>query len=187
MSKLIIIVGPSGAGKSSFVEKVVTEIPHLVDVITCTTRDMRDGESQGKPYYFLTKEDFEQKIADGYFVEHARVHDNFYGTPKKQLEKNWAAGNSLIMDVDIQGAETFIKKYPKQTKTVFVLPPSIDVLRQRIVLRDGREAKDLELRLENGKKEIAQAHKFDYQLVNDDFSKAYTEFKKIIENILSQE
>ncbi|MCB0356908.1 MAG: guanylate kinase, partial [Bdellovibrionales bacterium] len=92
---------------------------------------------------------------------------------------------SPIMDVDIQGAKTFMKKYPDQVETIFIMPPSIDVLRKRLVGRDGKQAKDLDLRLENGKKEIEQAQLFHYQVVNDEFEPAFAKFKKIIEKILS--
>lgn len=186
MGKLIIVVGPSGAGKSSFVEKAVEEIPNLVDVITCTTRDLREGERQGYPYHFFSKQEFEKKIKEDFFVEYARVHDNFYGTPRDQIEKNWTEGKTPIMDVDIQGAETFLKKYPNEVQTIFIIPPSIDELRKRIVLRDAKVPKDLDLRLENGKKEITQADRFDFQVINDDFFVAFSQFKKIIENIISQ-
>lgn len=185
MGKLIIVVGPSGAGKSSFVEKAVEELPQLVDVITCTTRQMRNGERPGYPYHFFTKEDFEKKIKEDFFVEYAKVHGNYYGTPRDQIEKTWQQGNAVIMDVDIQGAKTFMEKYPNEVQTIFILPPSIDELRKRIVGRDGDHVKDLDLRLENGKKEIAQAENFQFQVINDDFEEAYGKFKKIIEKILS--
>ena len=185
MGKLIIVVGPSGAGKSSFVERAVEDLPKLVDVITCTTREMREGEREGYPYHFFSKEDFRKKISEDFFVEYAQVHGNFYGTPRDQIEKTWSEGHAVIMDVDIQGAETFMKKYPNEVQTIFVMPPSIDVLRQRLIGRDGSDAKDLELRLKNGKKEMAQADKFQYQVVNDDFDEAFANFKKIIEKIVS--
>jgi guanylate kinase len=185
MSSLIIVVGPSGAGKSSFVERAVEEMPILVDVITCTTRKMREGERQGYPYHFLQLEDFQKKINAGYFVEYAKVHDNYYGTPKNQIEQTWAEGKAVIMDVDVQGAETFLKKYPQQAKAIFILPPSIDILRKRVILRDKCEPHDLDLRMENGKKEMSRANEFDYQLVNDDFEVAFSKFKKIIEKIVS--
>lgn len=185
MNKLIIVVGPSGAGKSSFVERAVEQMPFLVDVVTCTTRKMREGESEGHPYHFIDLTDFQKKIEEGYFVEYARVHDNYYGTPKNQIEKTWSEGKVVIMDVDIQGAKTFIKKYPEEAHTIFIIPPSVDVLRKRVIARDGGEPCDLDLRMENGKKEIALAHEFQHQVVNDDFDTAFGKFKKIIENIVS--
>ena len=185
MGKLIILVGPSGAGKSSFVERAVEELPNLVDVITCTTREMREGERQGYPYHFFSKEEFEKRISEDFFVEYAQVHGNFYGTPRDQIEKTWSEGNAVIMDVDVQGANTFMEKYPKEVQTIFIMPPSVDILRQRLIGRDGNDSKDLELRLENGQKEMALAGNFHFQLVNDDFDEAFAKFKKIIEKILS--
>ncbi len=185
MNKLIVVVGPSGAGKSSFVERAVEQMPILVDVVTCTTRSMREGEREGYPYHYLSKEDFEQKVASGFFVEYAQVHGNFYGTPRDQIEKTWSENKAVIMDLDIQGANTFMEKYPDEVQTIFIMPPSIDELRKRVILRDGREPDDLDLRMENGKKEIAQAQKFHFQVVNDEFDNAFAKFKKIIENIVS--
>ena len=185
MRKLIIVVGPSGAGKSSFVDRAVEELPYLVDVITCTTRSMREGERQGNPYHFMSKEDFKSKIEKGFFVEYAKVHDNYYGTPKDQIEKTWEINKAVIMDVDVQGAKTFMDKYPIETQTIFIIPPSIDELRRRVLIRDGNKTKDLDLRMENGKKEIQMANLFHFQIVNDNFDEAFSKFKKIIENIVS--
>ncbi|MCX7977709.1 MAG: guanylate kinase [Bdellovibrionaceae bacterium] len=183
-TRMIIVAAPSGAGKSSFVERIAAEDSRLVDVITCTTRSMRKGESQGKPYYFLTVEDFQAKVACGYFVEWARVHNNFYGTPWDQIEAAWKKGKCVIMDVDVQGTATFKTKFP-DAKTVFILPPSIDELRRRIERRDGGLPQDIEVRMANAEKEIAEAHRFDYRVVNDDFEASYGQFKKIIDELLS--
>ena len=181
---MLILVGPSGAGKSSFVDKAVEEMSFIHDVITCTTRSMREGEVQGNPYHFMTEEEFKQNISQGYFVEWAKVHDKYYGTPKNSIEKAWKEGKVCIMDVDVQGAKTFMKIYPKEAYTIFIIPPSIDELRQRIGKRDGGTTEDLDLRMENAVKEIAQAQDFHCQLVNDNFDKAYMEFKKIIEDVM---
>lgn len=182
-TKMIIVVAPSGAGKSSFVEKISQEMPKLYDTITFTTREMRKHESQGKPYFFVSKEEFESKIKENFFIEWAKVHTSLYGTPYYQLNEAWENGRCIIMDVDVQGADTFKKKYPDAV-TIFILPPSIDELRRRISKRDGGVPKDIEVRMENAKKEISRANEFDYQVVNDDFSKSYAQFKKIIEDLL---
>lgn len=180
---IIIVAAPSGAGKSSFVDKITQEMSSLVDVITYTTRPMRAGESQGKPYFFTTKEDFQNKIEQGFFVEYAKVHTNMYGTPIDQILKAWQENKSIIMDIDVQGAETFRAKFPDRTKTIFILPPSIDELRRRVIKRDGGIPADLEIRMQNALKEIDRAKEFDYQLINDQFETSYSQFKKIIEEI----
>ncbi|MEK2645087.1 guanylate kinase [Bdellovibrio sp. BCCA] len=183
-TRLIIVAAPSGAGKSSFVEKLSQENPRLVDIITYTTRAMRKGESEGQPYHFISSEDFQKKIKEGFFVEWAKVHTNFYGTSFESIENAWKQDKCAIMDIDIQGVATFKSKFP-DAKTVFILPPSIDELRRRIEKRDGGVPADIEVRMANAEKEIREASKFDYQIVNDVFEQSYSQFKKIVEELLA--
>ncbi len=182
--KMIIVAAPSGAGKSSFVERVCTEEPRLFDTITYTTRPMRVGESQGKPYYFVSTKEFEQKISEDFFVEWAKVHTNLYGTPHEQILGAWEKNFAVIMDVDVQGVKTFTQKFPS-AKTIFILPPSMEELKKRLKKRDGDKIQDLEVRMKNAENEIKEAQHFDYQLVNDDFEVSYQKFKKIVEDILN--
>ena len=183
--QMFIVVGPSGVGKSSLVERVVLELG-LYDVVTCTTRAMREGEKQGIPYFFVTQKEFDLKKSMDEFVEFAKVHNHFYATPRSEIQRAWAKGLAVVIDVDVQGAESLKAVYP-QAVSLFILPPSIDLLRQRVRKRDGDQSKDLELRMDNAVREIEQASEFDYQLVNDDFEESYLKFKKIIENHLSIE
>nr|WP_295906052.1 guanylate kinase [uncultured Bdellovibrio sp.] len=183
-TRLIIVAAPSGAGKSSFVEKLSKENPRLVDIVTYTTRAMRKGESEGQPYHFISSEDFQTKIKEGFFVEWAKVHTNFYGTSFESIENAWKQDKCAIMDIDIQGVATFKAKFP-DAKTVFILPPSIDELRRRIEKRDGGVPADIEVRMANAEKEIREASKFDYQIVNDVFEQSYSQFKKIVEELLA--
>lgn len=179
-NKMIIVAAPSGAGKSSFVEKLAAENSRLHDIITYTTRSMRVHESQGKPYFFISREEFEKKIKEDFFIEWAQVHTNLYGTSYEQIQLAWARDKVVIMDIDIQGVVTFKSKYP-EAKTVFILPPSIEELRRRVIKRDGAPPPDLEVRMANAEKEMKMAHEFDVQIVNDDFERSYAEFKKIVE------
>lgn len=183
--RMIIIAAPSGAGKSSFVERVTREIPRLRDTVTYTTRQMRAGESEGHPYHFVTAERFKELRDQGFFVEWAVVHENLYGTPMHQLEDAWKRDEVIIMDIDVQGAATFKRKFPDAI-SIFIIPPSIDELRRRVTKRDGGTPRDLETRMRNAELEISRADEFDYKLVNDDFDKSYQEFKKIIEDLLSR-
>jgi guanylate kinase len=182
-TRMIILAAPSGAGKSSFVERICREEPRLEDTVTFTTRSMRAGESQGHPYHFVSKTEFEALIAKNYFVEWALVHNNWYGTPLEQLENAWKNGRCIIMDVDVQGAQTFKKKYP-DAKSIFILPPSIEELRRRVIKRDGKIPNDLEVRMNNAATEIQCASQFDFQIVNDEFEGSYLRFKKIVEELL---
>lgn len=181
---IIIVSAPSGAGKSSFVDRITEENPELVDVITYTTRPMRAGEIEGKPYHFINREEFERRVKQNFFVEWAKVHTNLYGTSFESIEKAWKHGRTVIMDIDVQGADTFKTKFP-HCHRIFILPPSIEELRRRVIKRDGGEPKDLEIRMENAQKEIARAKDFDYQIVNDVYETSFTQFKKIIEKLLT--
>ncbi len=181
--RMIVVAAPSGAGKSSFVEKIAKEDERLVDVITYTTRPMRKGESQGHPYYFISEEEFKKKIKEEFFVEWAHVHTSMYGTPYDQLEAAWKKNLCVIMDVDVQGTATFKKKFP-DAQSIFIIPPTIDELRRRVTRRDGKVPDDIEVRMKNAEREIKQASNFDFQVVNDQFDKSYSEFKKIIEKLL---
>lgn len=181
---MIIVVGPSGVGKSSFVDLITKDMPILFDTVTYTTRAMRKGESEGHPYHFVDENKFRSLLKEGFFVEHAVVHGRMYGTPKHQIDDAIAAGRVVIMDVDIQGAKTFKEFYP-DAFAIFIHPPSIDELRRRVVSRDGKVADDLEVRMENARKEIAVAHTFDAQLTNEDLKFSYAQFKKLIEEKLN--
>ncbi|MNJ98543.1 Guanylate kinase [compost metagenome] len=183
-TRMIIVAAPSGAGKSSFVERISREDSRLVDIITFTTRSMRKGEGPGLPYHFISVDDFKNKIEQNFFVEWAKVHTNYYGTSYESLEKAWHAGKTAIMDIDIQGVATFKAKFD-DAKTIFIHPPSIDELRRRIAKRDGGMPADIEVRMANAEKELREASKFDYQIVNDVFEHSYAEFKKIIEELLT--
>lgn len=183
---LFLIVAPSGAGKSSFVERALREIPGVSDVITYTTRAARPQEREGDHYHFVSSEKFaELRDQHSFFAEWAVVHGNLYGTPKKSIEDLWAQGRHPIMDIDFQGARSLKALYP-QAKTIFIVPPSIDELRHRILKRSGgTPPHDLDVRLERARKEMELAGEFDYQIVNDNFERAFGEFKKIIEILVS--
>ncbi len=180
-TRMVIVAAPSGAGKSSFVEKLSGDDARFHDVITYTTRAMRHHENQGKPYFFISAEEFQKKISEGFFIEWAQVHTNLYGTSHEQLQLAWSQDKVVIMDIDIQGVVTFKSKYP-DAKTVFILPPSIEELRRRVIKRDGSPPPDLDVRMANAEKEMKKASEFDVRIVNDDFERSYAEFKKVVEN-----
>lgn len=181
--RMILIAAPSGAGKNSFMQRALQDFPQLKDIVTYTTRARREGEVDGQDYHFISEEDFKSKIADNFFVEWSPVHDSHYGTSRKSLGQAWAEGRVAIMDIDVQGVDKFMKIFTDAI-SIFILPPSIDELKKRILSRDKEPPANLDLRLENAAKEIALAHKYDYQLVNDDFEKSYQAFKKILEELL---
>lgn len=184
-AKLIIIAAPSGAGKNTFINKLCDEHPdRFVHSISYTTRKARDGESDGNPYYFLSEEQFKAKIEENYFAEWAEVHGNYYGTARSQLEAHWAENRWVVMDVDVKGADNLKTEYPEAV-SFFILPPSIDALRQRLSARKGK-TDDVELRLSNAVDEMLRAPDFDHQITNDNFDQAYAEFDKIIAKLLKE-
>lgn len=180
---MIIVAAPSGAGKSSFVERACRESSQLEDIITFTTRPMRSHEREGFPYHFISHDEFQKRIGKGFFVEWAKVHSNFYGTSYESIESARQQGRVPIMDIDIQGVSTFKSKF-EGVRTIFILPPSIDELRRRIVKRDGGEPSDMALRMLNAEVEIGKASEFEFQIINDEFESSYQKFKKIIEDLL---
>ncbi len=181
---MIVVSGPSGAGKSTLCRAMLKRFPQLVSSVSYTTRQMRENEEDGETYYFVTKEKFFNLIDKDFFIEWEKVHNKYYGTPRDLIEKTWKNKRWVIMDVNVQGAKT-LKRLFLQSKSVFISGPSIDELRRRIQKDTDRgHMPDLELRMENAKRELAEVQLFDWHIVNDDFERAVKEFEKIIKNIL---
>lgn len=177
---MIILVGPSGSGKSTLLERVLANFDDFCDIVTFTSRKMRKGEQEGIPYHFVDREKFESLIKDEFFVEWAEVHGNLYGTPREHIEKAWANGFSIIMDLDVQGARAMLAEYP-DVVTIFIHPPSIDELRHRIIKREGYPPSDLDLRMANAQKEMAAADEFGHQIINNDLEASFRYLKNLIE------
>ena len=139
---------------------------------------------EGDPYHFVARPKFEELIQQGFFVEWAQTHGNLYGTPWNQFHEAWDNGFGVIMDVDVQGARHFKKEFP-DALTIFLSPPDIDALRNRILKRGI--AKDVEVRIETATREMQAAREFDHLLINDDFETAFREFRNLIENLLKNQ
>jgi len=184
--KTLLIIGPTAVGKSTLLGRALLDYPILLDIITYTTRAPRSGEKDGDPYHFVTEEKFKGLMKDNFFIETANVHGKLYGTPRDQFDKAHAAGRAVIMDIDVQGAKKLLQIYPEAC-TVFVLPPTMDALRQRFIKRGVTSEGDLENRLVSAQKEMAQAGDFLYRIVNEDFEQAYVELRKVIENLLKNQ
>lgn len=176
---LVVISGPSGAGKGSISSRILKEMDNIEFSTSMTTRKPRSGEEDGKDYYFVTREEFQDAIAKGDFIEYAEVFGNYYGTPKKEVESRLKEGKNILLDIDVQGALNVMKSFPEGL-FIFVLPPSLEELRHRIVHRGKDEPDVIERRLGQAESEIAQADKYDYQIVNDDLDDAVEKIKKII-------
>ena len=170
-----ILSAPSGTGKTTVGELLLKEIPYLERVITATTRKPREGEKDGVDYYFLSEEEFLKRIEKDYFLEWAKVYKYYYGTPKEEVERITSKGKDALLIIDVQGAFQVKKKLPNAI-AIFLLPPSFEELKRRLLKRGEKE---IELRLEWAKSEIPCAKFFDYVVVNDVLERAVEEIKSI--------
>lgn len=179
---LIVISGPSGAGKGTICKALLEKHNDLFLSVSATTRQPRKGEVDGVNYYFLTKEQFVQKVEKGDFLEWAEVYGNYYGTPKSEVEKMLDAGKNVILEIDIQGALK-VKENTEDGVFIFILPPSMEELKQRIIGRGSETPDSLMRRFNSAYQEINYISKYNYGVVNDTVEEAV----KKIENIISAE
>lgn len=176
---LYIISAPSGAGKTSLVKKLVTKINNLIVSVSHTTRQSRHGEIEGKDYFFVRVDEFRRMQEQNAFLECAEVFDNFYGTAQKTVEDNLAQGYDVLLEIDWQGAQQVRRLIPDSI-SIFILPPSIDVLRHRLISRGKDNAEIIARRMHDAVTEMSHYPEFDYLIVNDDFNEALQTVKSII-------
>ena len=179
VGRLFVLSGPSGAGKGTLRENALNDIPDLVYSISCTTRHPRDGETDGVQYRFITREDFNDRIARDEFLEYAHVHDDMYGTLKADVMNVLNAGKNVLLEIDVQGALQVKAKFPEAV-LVFVDVPSIQELERRLRDRHTETESALQTRLANAVKERALKDKYDYIIVNDTLESACAELRRII-------
>lgn len=163
---LIIVSGPSGAGKGTICKELIQRDDSIIVSVSATTRAPRNAEMDGKSYHFITKQMFESMIENGGFLEYAQVYDNYYGTPKDFVIEKITNGENVLLEIDIQGALQVKQKYPEGI-FVFVLPPSMETLKNRIVGRGSETPESLEKRMSSAYREIEQIKNYDYFIVND--------------------
>lgn len=176
---LIVVSGPSGAGKDSVCNLALCSNPNIWISISCTSRPMRNGEAEGVNYFYLTKEEFENKINNNEFLEYAVYNNNYYGTPLYKIEEKLNEGKDVVLVIEVQGALKVKKLYPNAT-FIFILPPSMEELRSRLIKR-GTETDDKILeRFKTAYKEINEISKYNYVIVNDVLSDAALKMNSII-------
>lgn len=175
---LYIISAPSGAGKTSLVSQLIELDSHIVVSVSSTTRPMRTGEKDGLNYHFLTLNEFEQKISEGDFLEHAKVFDNYYGTSKSSVEEQLAKGKDVILEIDYQGAQQVRELMPNAT-SIFILPPSKEELKRRLNGRGTDSEEVIAKRLGESMNEMSHYNEFDYLVINNHFQTALEELHSI--------
>jgi guanylate kinase len=182
--KLVVISAPSGGGKTTLCNRLLQDFPELTLSISSTTRAPRGQEQDGREYFFLSRGAFEQQIREGRFAEWAEVHGNLYGTSKTVLEGAFARGQSVLLDIDVQGAASLALAYPGRCVRYFVAPPSLEALEARLRARGTETDASVRRRLENARAEMARAGEFDSLIVNDDLERAYSELCGLVKKDL---
>ena len=182
MKNLIVLSAPSGAGKSTLCEEIRRKKSQIKFSVSCTTRPKRDYEMDGVNYYFLSYNEFMKKVENHEFVEFEKVHGNYYGTLNNTIKDAINSEELILFDVDVNGAMSIKKKYPNNTLTIFILPPSIEDLRMRLINRGTDSVERINKRLERTNKEMKFKDKFDTFMINDDLSSAIDKLNEIITN-----
>ena len=178
---LFVITAPSGAGKSSLVRALMAADPALQLSVSHTTRAPRGQEQSGREYYFVSPEAFESMVQAEAFVEWAHVHSHRYGTSRQEVEDKIAQGADIILEIDFQGALQIKRRFPKAV-AVFILPPSWEELRARLVKRGEDSPEVIEMRLKNAATEMAQVERFDYVIINDLFERALADLQIVVQS-----
>jgi guanylate kinase len=178
--RLFIISAPSGAGKSTLCRAMLDHFPDLLYSVSYTTRSPRQGEHNGVDYYFITKDNFEKGIAQHRWAEWAEVHGNYYGTSADYLDKKLLAGHDLLLDIDVQGVTQILKRYPEAI-TIFIMPPSLEDLKQRLEARGTDSPAVVAMRLDNARKEMAQKDMYRHIVINDRLPDATADMINIFE------
>lgn len=188
LGKIIIITAPSGAGKTSITHYLLHKHPQLAFSISAATRQPRNNEKNGVDYYFMSEEEFQQKIQENAFVEWEMVYEGkYYGTLRSELERIWSEGRVPMLDIDVKGAIHVQQQYPDQSLSIFIEPPSVDELRKRLNSRGTETEESLQTRINKASYEISFKHHFDSTIVNDDLHKACLETELAIKHFLGWE
>lgn len=177
--RLFVLSGPAGVGKGTVIAEVFKQIDRLVYSVSCTTRVPRPGEIEGVNYHFMSEAQFEENVRTGSFLEWAFVHGNRYGTRRDIVERTLEAGNDVLLEIDVQGAAQVKEKMPEAVM-IFIEPPSFEELMNRLRSRGTETPEQLAVRIENAKKELREADKYEYRIVNDKVCDAAMDLIEII-------
>lgn len=187
LRKAIIITAPSGSGKTTITNRVLEELNHLEYSVSATTRHPREGEKDGVDYYYITPDEFRKKIQNNEFIEWEEVYkDMFYGTLKSEVERIWNKGNAVIFVVDVVGAKNLKEYFKDNALSIFIKPPSLEVLEQRLLERGSETLASLEKRKGRFDKEMSYISEFDISIVNEQLDRACAEAHYFIKNFLEK-
>lgn len=176
---LVVVSSPSGGGKGTLIRRALKTVPNLSYSVSFTTRAPRKNEINGRDYFFVSVEEFAAKARAGEFLESARVHNHLYGTSREQVSRELSAGRDIILEIDVQGAAS-VRSLVSDAVSVFILPPSFEILRSRLAARGSESPADLLLRLGNAISEVERYREFDYVIINDDADRAALQLASIV-------
>jgi|ERR1051326_399722 guanylate kinase len=184
--KLIILSAPSGAGKTTIMQHLIDTFPDVLEFsVSATSRPMRKDEAEGVDYYFISVDEFKKRIANDEFIEWEEVYkDNFYGTLKKEIERIWRLGRHVIFDVDVMGGLNLKKQFGKNALSIFVMPPSIQSLEDRLKKRETETPESIKRRMDKAKTEMYTAPEFDKILLNENLETAFADAEKMVKEFL---
>jgi guanylate kinase len=184
--KLIIFSAPSGAGKTTIVKHLLSIIPEISFSISCTTRPKRENETDGKDYYFLSEEEFKLKIKNQEFIEYEEVYDGrFYGTLHSEIERLWAQGKQVIFDIDVKGGLNLKNQFKDRALAVFIAPPSLKDLEERLKNRNTENEESLKIRIQKADEELSFAKDFDAVIINDNLERAKNKAENLVKSFLN--
>ncbi|HCT31081.1 MAG TPA: guanylate kinase [Bacteroidales bacterium] len=183
--KLLIFSAPSGSGKTTIVRHLLQKFPNIEFSISACSRPMRNGETHGKDYYFLSVDEFKNRIANNEFIEWEEVYtDSYYGTLKSEIERIWAKKNVVIFDVDVKGGINLKKIFGDNALSIFVMPPSVEDLKLRLVNRNTETEESLKKRVGKAAEEMTYANQFDKILINEILEKSFIEAETLVQNFI---
>jgi guanylate kinase len=185
VGKVFVITGPSGVGKGTLIEQLLERVPELELSTSATTREPRAGEVDGRDYFFLTPEEFRRRLEAGDFLEHASYSGNYYGTLREEVERRLAEGQSVVLEIEVQGARQVRDALGEDAVLIFIAPPDEKVLRERLVGRGTDSPEDIEQRLRTAEVELAARSEFPLEVVNDEVQKAASELEGLVRDQLS--
>jgi guanylate kinase len=182
---LFIVSGPSGTGKTTIIKRILKEFPDIIYSVSATTRKKRSNEKNGEDYYFISEEEFEQKIKRDEFAEWEKFYDYYYGTLKKYIDDSLESGKNVLMEIDVKGALTIREKYPDAV-LIYIYPPSFEELKIRLKNRRTEDEVDYQKRIERAEFELRYKDKFDYFVHNLEIEKAVLDLKNLIKNKIKE-